>query len=345
MNYKVGNNVTIKVMVVDDSAFMRKVISDQINNISEMLVCTTARSGEDALNKIPKFLPDLITLDIEMTGMNGLETLEQIKSHYDIPVIMISSHTGEEMTISCLEKGAMDFVEKPINLLKIEESFTDELASKIKSIVQTTELRSVQYTKKSDEKASFPTKISAIVIGASTGGPKALMQLIKAIPSNLKVPIFIVQHMPKGFTKSFSTRLDQEAKVKVIEAKQGEIIKPGVVYIAPGDYHMRIENQKILLTQEDKIHSVRPAVDPLFESASKIYRKQLVGIILTGMGNDGALGMKHISEAGGYTIAQDKDSSIVFGMPRRAIELDVIDEVLSLNQIEEKLNWMIKVRQ
>lgn len=337
--------MTIKIMVVDDSAFMRKVISDQINNISGMTVCTTARSGEDALNKIPKFLPDLITLDIEMIGMNGLETLEKIKSHYDIPVIMISSHTGEEMTISCLEKGAMDFVEKPINLLKIEKSFTDELASKIKSIVQTTEIRSVHYSKVGDKKGLFPSKINAIVIGASTGGPKALMQLIKTIPSNLKFPIFIVQHMPKGFTKSFSRRLDQEAKVKVVEAKQGELIKPGIVYIAPGDYHMKIENKKIQLTQEEKIHSVRPAVDPLFESASKIYGNQLVGILLTGMGNDGAIGMKYVSEAKGYTIAQDKASSIVFGMPRRAIELGVIDEILSLHEIEEKLNWMIKVRQ
>lgn len=333
-------------MVVDDSAFMRKVISDQINGIKDVSVCVTARSGEDALLKLKKHKPDLITLDIEMTGMNGLETLEQIKSLYNIPVIMLSSHSGEELTINCLEKGAMDFVEKPSNISKIEASFAVELGSKIKSIVSMPEIK--LETKMVNEKSNalFPLKVKGIVIGASTGGPKALMQLIKYIPSTLNVPIFIVQHMPKGFTTSFSKRLNQEAAVEVVEASHGELIRPGVVYLAPGDYHMTIDGRSIQLTNQiEKIHSVRPAVDPLFESAANVYGRSLIGIILTGMGSDGALGMKAISNVNGFNIAQDRETSVVYGMPRRATELGVVDEVLSLEMIGEKLNWMIRVRQ
>ncbi|MEG0254330.1 MAG: chemotaxis-specific protein-glutamate methyltransferase CheB [Vagococcus sp.] len=333
-------------MVVDDSAFMRKVISDQINGIKDVSVCVTARSGEDALLKLKKHKPDLITLDIEMTGMNGLETLEQIKSLYNIPVIMLSSHSGEELTINCLEKGAMDFVEKPSNISKIEASFAVELGSKIKSIVSMPEIK--LETKMVNEKSNalFPLKVKGIVIGASTGGPKALMQLIKYIPSTLNIPIFIVQHMPKGFTTSFSKRLNQEAAVEVVEASHGELIRPGVVYLAPGDYHMTIDGRSIQLTNQiEKIHSVRPAVDPLFESAANVYGRSLIGIILTGMGSDGALGMKAISNVNGFNIAQDRETSVVYGMPRRATELGVVDEVLSLEMIGEKLNWMIRVRQ
>lgn len=338
--------MSIQIMVVDDSAFMRKVISDQINGIKDVSVCVTARSGEDALLKLKKHKPDLITLDIEMTGMNGLETLEQIKSLYNIPVIMLSSHSGEELTINCLEKGAMDFVEKPSNISKIEASFAVELGSKIKSIVSMPEIK--LETKMVNEKSNalFPLKVKGIVIGASTGGPKALMQLIKYIPSTLNVPIFIVQHMPKGFTTSFSKRLNQEAAVEVVEASHGELIRPGVVYLAPGDYHMTIDGRSIQLTNQiEKIHSVRPAVDPLFESAANVYGRSLIGIILTGMGSDGALGMKAISNVNGFNIAQDRETSVVYGMPRRATELGVVDEVLSLEMIGEKLNWMIRVRQ
>lgn len=335
-------------MVVDDSAFMRKVISDQINGIDGINVCITARSGEDALSKLNKHKPDLITLDIEMAGMNGLETLEKIKRLYDIPVIMLSSHSGEELTINCLEKGAMDFVEKPSNLSQIEESFSLDLGEKIKSIVAMPEgKQEVSLNKiKDSSNALFPLKIKGIVIGASTGGPKALMQLVKSIPSSLTVPVFIVQHMPKGFTTSFSKRLNQEAAVEVVEATNGEKIRPGVVYLAPGDFHMTIDGRSIYLTnQKEKIHSVRPAVDPLFDSAAKVYGKHLVGIILTGMGSDGAKGMKAISNFNGYNIAQDRETSVVYGMPRRAVELGVVDEVLSLEKIGAKLNWMIRVRQ
>ncbi|QIL49818.1 chemotaxis response regulator protein-glutamate methylesterase [Vagococcus hydrophili] len=336
----------MKVMVVDDSAFMRKVLSDQVNQISNVVVSATARSGEDALLKLKKIQPDLITLDIEMSGINGLETLKIIKREFNIPVIMLSSHSGEEMTITCLENGAMDFVEKPSNISKIEDSFKEELEKKIKSIiVKPGSVEVIKEVKVVGEKR-FPNKVRGIVIGSSTGGPKALMEIIKYIPKTLNVPIFIVQHMPSGFTKSFSKRMNTEANVEVVEAKHLELIRPGVVYIAPGDYHMRIDQRRIYLTNEEKkINSVRPAVDPLFESASKVYGKSLVGIILTGMGSDGAEGMKIIANNKGYTIAQDRETSVVYGMPRRAVELGVVDEILSLDMIGTKLDWMIRVKQ
>lgn len=336
--------MTINVLVVDDSAFMRKIIADQIKTLNGIEVCGIARSGEDALRVIPKYKPDVITLDIEMPGLNGLETLKLIKKEYGIPVIMLSSHAGEDITIEALELGAMDFIEKPQNLIEIAADFAAELARKLNSIDESTTSKVVP---KPSQKATrqFPTRIRGIVIGASTGGPRALMNLIKQIPAELKIPIFIVQHMPAGFTRSFAKRLDQEAAVKVVEAEDGMMIAGGTVYLAPGNFHLRLKGKQISLSHEGKIHGVRPAVDYLFESAGPIYRQELVGIILTGMGNDGTDGMTIIKEMGAYTMAQDQESSVVFGMPRRAIEANVVDEVASLNEIGERLNWMIKVKQ
>lgn len=335
--------MTINVLVVDDSAFMRKIIVDQITSLSGIEVCGIARSGEEALRLIPKYQPDVITLDIEMPGLNGLETLRLIKKDYGIPVIMLSSHAGEDITIEALELGAMDFIEKPQNLMKVEGDFAVELARKLRSIVESGVAQPVVGCVQKDRQ--FPTRVKAIVIGASTGGPRALMTLIRRIPAGLSIPIFIVQHMPAGFTRSFAKRLNQEAAVTVVEAEDGAVITGGTVYLAPGDCHLRIKDDQLSLSKESKIHGVRPAVDYLFESAAPFYRQELVGIILTGMGNDGAEGMAVIKEMGGYTIAQDQASSVVFGMPRRAIEANVIDEVASLNEIGERLNWMIKVKQ
>ncbi|WP_314061221.1 chemotaxis response regulator protein-glutamate methylesterase [uncultured Vagococcus sp.] len=336
--------MTINVLVVDDSAFMRKIIADQIKFLNGIEVCGIARSGDDALRVIPKYKPDVITLDIEMPGLNGLDTLKLIKKEFGIPVIMLSSHAGEDITIEALELGAMDFIEKPQNLVKIETDFADELGRKLNSIAESV---STPVSQKNQVKTTrqFPNRIKGIVIGASTGGPRALMNLIRQIPAELKIPIFVVQHMPAGFTQSFAKRLDQEAAVKVVEAADGMIITGGTVYLAPGDFHLRLIGNQIRLSREEKIHGVRPAVDYLFESAAQIYRQELVGIILTGMGNDGTDGMADIKETGGYTIAQDQASSVVFGMPRRAIEANVVNEVASLNEIGERLNWMIKVKQ
>lgn len=344
--------ISIKVLVVDDSAFMRKIISDQIKSSSGLSVCGIARDGEDALRLIPKLKPDLITLDIEMPGLNGLETLKKIKADFQIPVIMLSSQTGEDITIEALELGAMDFIEKPQNLQVISQEFQQEISTKIKLIYEGQQnqhrlnKKAKPILREQVAVSSLPLKVKCIVIGASTGGPRALMNLVKDIPKELNIPMIIVQHMPAGFTHSFAKRLNQEAQVSVVEAENGMKLQKGTIYLAPGDYHLRIVAQRIVLEHTlAKRHGVRPAVDFLFESAADDFKTALVAVILTGMGSDGTAGMKKIKALGGYNIAQDEGSSVVFGMPRQAIEAGVVDEVMSLQALSKRLNWIIKVRQ
>ncbi|MGO1468771.1 MAG: protein-glutamate methylesterase/protein-glutamine glutaminase [Tissierella sp.] len=330
-----------RLMVVDDSAFMRKIISDSIKDVEGIKVAGIARNGIDALEKIDRLKPDIITLDIEMPKLNGIETLKEIKNNYDIPVIMLSSITKTDTTIKALELGAIDFIEKPENLNENLDKFKNELELKVGSLVACKNCTNNE--RKKISLSNDISKTNAIVIGASTGGPKALVYLIENLPS-INIPIFITQHMPKGFTLSFAERLDKLTGARVVEAKDNMKIENGTIYIAPGDFHMRLENGSIKLSKEEKLHGVRPAVDYLFESAAKTYREKLVGIILTGMGRDGTDGMKKIKEKGGTTIAQDEATSVVFGMPGSAIENGLVDEVLSLENISKTLNNILRVK-
>lgn len=326
---------------------MRKIITETIASIDGLEVIGTARNGRDALKAIPLLQPDVITLDIEMPGLNGLETLEIIKKEHDVPVIMMSSFSGEDNTIAALDLGAMDFIEKPHDIRNQTDVFKNEVAEKIKPLFeQKNTERSIEKTlvQKGELENRLPKKIKAIVIGASTGGPKALFSIIRSLPENLTFPIFIVQHMPKGFTTSFSKRLDKESTATVVEAEDGMAIKGGMVYVAPGGYHMLIKNNCIKLTEADKIHGVRPAVDYLFETAAEAYGRNLASFILTGMGQDGARGLAEIKKAGGFTVAQNQETSIVYGMPGNAVQKGVIDEIASLNEISELINWMIRMR-
>lgn len=337
--------MAIKLLIVDDSAFMRRVISDIIGDTADIEVVGIARNGQDALEAIPRLKPDIITLDIEMPILNGIETLKVIKEKYDIPVIMLSSLTGTDVTIEALQVGAIDFIEKPKNLKVDLNDFRRELESKIKSVAcKDSSCREFIERKTTNHETKINRKIKAVVIAASTGGPKALVYLISQIPKDINIPIFIVQHMPKGFTTSFAARLDKESKVKVVEAKDGMLIQNGTVYIAPGDYHMTLERDKISLNTQDKIHGVRPAADYLFESATKHYGDKLLGIILTGMGRDGSQGMVAIKEHGGYNIAQSEESCVVYGMPGSAVEKGAVDEIMNLEDISINLNKLIKVK-
>lgn len=337
--------MAIKLLIVDDSAFMRRIIVDLVGELEGIEVVGIARNGLDALEVIPKLQPDIITLDVEMPKLNGIETLKKIKKLYDIPVIMLSSLSGMDITIEALQIGAIDFIEKPSDLQADLNDLKIELNNKIKSSVNkgptTTQVRNV---KPSLESKTTNKKIKAVVIGASTGGPKALVYLISRIPKDLSIPIFIVQHMPKGFTTSFAARLDNESKVKVVEAKDGMKIENGVVYLAPGDFHMTIEGEKICLNTGDKLHGVRPAVDFLFNSAAEIYGDSLLAIILTGMGKDGAEGMQTVKRSGGYNIAQNEETCVVYGMPASAVAKGVVHEVLSLDGISTNMNKMIRVK-
>lgn len=335
--------MAIKVLIVDDSAFMRKIISDMMKDFRDIEVVGTARNGSDALELIPKLSPDIITLDVEMPGLNGIETLKEIKKKSSIPVIMLSSNSKPEITIEALELGAIDFIEKPVNISSNFAEIKSDIEQKIKSYLSEKLIDTKVFQKSASVKPNqVHKKIEALVIGASTGGPKALVQLISRLPKETHVPIFIVQHMPKGFTASLAERMDRESKVRVVEAENGMSISSGTVYLAPGDFHMMIARDQILLQSTDKIHGVRPAVDYLFFSAAEKYKDKLLAVILTGMGKDGSEGMARIRDAGGYNIAQDKESSIVFGMPGSVISRGLVDEVLSLEDISKTINRMVR---
>lgn len=338
----------MNILVVDDSAFMRKIVTDLLEKMPNIRVTNTARNGQQALDILKKREPlDLVLLDVEMPILNGLSTLKEIKQHYDVPVVMLSALSNKEVTIEALALGAADFVEKPTNIKEIENEWVRDFHAKIKSIhsqkkpVTKQERKEISQPNLKISERKIPDKIQAVVVGASTGGPKALLQLSKSLSSTLKVPIFIVQHMPKGFTTSFAHRLNDECAVPVKEATDGMLVE-NCVYLCPGDYHMTIKQGRIALNQEAKVHGTRPAVDYLFKSAASTYREGLIGVLLTGMGKDGALGMGEIQRLGGYTIAQDKETSVVFGMPRQAILAGAVNEVLSLEEIANKVKQMVR---
>ena len=340
----------IKVAVVDDSAFMRKVISDELNSQEEIDVVAKFRNGKELIEQFDKYKPDIITLDIEMPVMNGLETLKALKKYsIDCPVIMLSSLTSENSvhTLECLELGATDFIEKPgSNMLMNNDSFKNSLVEKIHAIVSNKN----RLTKKNINKVQYKDKkvvksVNAVVIGASTGGPRALQTVLTQIEKDIGVPIFVVQHMPRGFTKAFADRLNSICKLRVLEAEDGMKIEKNTIYIAQGGYHMVLNNNRYISLNEDpSIWGVRPAVDKLFESASEVYGGNLLSVVLTGMGKDGAKGTEAIKDKGGITISEDESTCTIYGMPRMAYETGKVDMVLELPLISEKINSILKGR-
>lgn len=331
-----------RVLIVDDSAFMRKVVTDLLEQMPHIKVAAAARNGKQALDHLAKESFDLVVMDVEMPVLDGLETLRMIKEQYTVPVIMLSSMTNQETTIESLELGAADFVEKPVNLSQIQQDWIDDFYKKIDSLDQN-HSKEINHSIAEQIKLTshhLPRTVEAVVIGSSTGGPRALLGIIRGLPKRLHCPVMIVQHMPAGFTASFAQRLNSETTVPVKEVTDGMPIE-NQVYLCPGDYHMTVGQGRFHLNQREKLHGTRPAVDYLFTSAASAYQKGLVGVLLTGMGKDGAKGMQAIQQEGGYTIAQDKDSCVVFGMPRYAIEQKSVDEVLALSKIETKIGQIV----
>ncbi|WP_404814435.1 protein-glutamate methylesterase/protein-glutamine glutaminase [Clostridium algoriphilum] len=341
---------------------MRKIISDIINSQSAMEVIDTAKNGEELLVKISRNKPDIITLDIEMPKMNGMETLKQLKRmNICIPVIMLSSisKSGTESTMECLELGAFDFIAKPSGAISLGlNKVKDELIQKIKlAFMQNRSMTRLTPEKNSRVVREITNKITpragnvqgrsieAVVIGASTGGPKALYQVITALPSDIGVPVLVVQHMPVGFTKAFAERLNTNSKIKVVEASDGDSIQKNVVYIAPGGYHMEItSNKKIHLNTEPTIWGVRPAVDKLFVSAIKVYGANLLSVILTGMGRDGAKGTAAIKDNGGITMAEHESTCVIYGMPKAAFETGKVDEIVPLQNVAQEIKKFVMGR-
>lgn len=343
----------INVLIVDDSAFMRKLISNFLQEDSRINVVGTARNGIDALSKIEKFNPDVVTLDVEMPEMNGIEALQRIMNEYPRPVVMLSSTTNEgaDNTLLAMQYGAVDFIQKPSGSISIDlHLIKNEIVTKVlhagkvnidllKKPLNSQETpisRVIECSKIELEPTKNIKKI--ICIGTSTGGPRALQQVLPEFPSNYPAPIVIVQHMPAGFTKSLAIRLNGLCKITVKEAENGEFLKPGTAYIAPGGYHMRIKKLGTALaisTDESEIRNGhRPSVDVLFESISEINGIQKISVIMTGMGTDGSNGLKKLKNTGPVvSIAESKETSIVFGMPKAAIETDLVDRVENLEDI------------
>lgn len=348
----------INVLIVDDSAFMRKLLSDLFAAESDFKVVDTARNGKDALDKIKRLKPDLVTLDVEMPIMDGIKALGQIMKEVPTPVLMISSLTraGAEATMQALALGAVDFVAKTSGSISSISEIRSEIIEKARSAVKA---NVAQLAKPKTNTALLPPFPVAgqggaagvqneqiIAIGTSTGGPRALQEVLVRLPGNLPCGVVIVQHMPPGFTKSLSERLNSLASLTVKEAEHNDVIRPGMVFIAPGDYHMLFEREGnktvIKLNQNPPVGGHRPAVDPMLESVARIYGSRTIGVILTGMGHDGTKGMQAIKNQRGHTIAEDHTTAVVYGMPKSAIELNIVDRVAPLPNIAEEIVRAVK---
>lgn len=342
-----------RVLIVDDSIFYRKILSTTIHNIPGVRLSGQARDGVDAVEKTELLRPDIITLDVEMPRMNGLETLKEIHSRWpNIKIIMVSAHTkrGAKETIEALENGAFSFVTKPGR-----DDFTD-FAFQLEKI-----FKEITYLDTSSPKPQVDTALKPVIptiratrpgagkfappkiigIGISTGGPNSLTQVIPHLPADLPVPVVMVQHMPQGFTNALATSLDNKSKVKVKEAEHGETLFPGVVYIAPGGKQMKIiaseRGNTVAITNDPPENYCRPSVDYLFRSLSQVYKDNILAIIMTGMGSDGTLGLKRIKRHNAKVIGQNRESCVVYGMPQEAKKAGLVDVEVPLDAIVSEI--------
>ncbi len=352
----------IKAVVVDDSAFMRKSISIMLESDSDIKVVGIARDGEEGYNMVKSLKPDIVTLDIEMPKMDGITALQKIMHDCPTSVIMLSSLTteGAEITLKALEYGAVDFIPKElsyvnVNIIKIK----DDLINKVKEIVKQRSLRErlrriQQVNSKLSHGNQKPTVVPetrelpkigyrAIALGVSTGGPFSLQKVIPRLPKSISVPVFIVQHMPPKFTKSLAERLNTLSEVEVKEAEHNELVRSGVVYIAPGGFHMTVakngtSREVIQISKEPSTMLHCPSVDVMIESVVDVYGKYALGVIMTGMGKDGYEGIKKLKNLGGYCIAQDEESCVVYGMPKAIVDAGLAEVVAPLEKISETIN-------
>ncbi len=347
----------IKVLVVDDSAVFRNIISTVLTTDDGVEVVGKANNGAMALKKIPLVHPDVITMDVEMPEMDGITALREIKKLYPkIAVIMFSVHTerGAEMTVEALTAGAADFIAKPTDgksFRENTESIKRDLLVRIKACkgLRLTQRPATQKTILPLTTSKMPVALSrrdVIAIGSSTGGPDALKEVITRIPKDIKSAILIVQHMPPVFTDKLAQHLNKLAEIEVREAKDGDTIKNGLALIAPGGYHMAVKksvsnNYTISLNQDPPENHCKPSADVLFRSVAQHFKNKTVGVILTGMGSDGCEGLKVMKKHGTPIIAQDRDSCVVWGMPRCAVEAGLVDAEVDIKGIADKIKQYI----
>jgi two-component system, chemotaxis family, protein-glutamate methylesterase/glutaminase len=350
--------MALRVLIVDDSIFVRNVLNQMISSDPDLEVMGQAANGKAALEFIEKEVPDIMTLDVEMPIMNGIETIKAVLKKWKIPIIMISSLTsqGASVTLEALSLGAADFIQKPEGVIPLElDKIKDDLIKKIKVLTGrrgaavAARTPSVAYDAKpaAVKPAVGATRDFKIVtIGISTGGPKSLSKMLIDIPKDINAAYVVVQHMPKTFTGPFAKRLNDICQVRVKEAENGDVVRPGIVYIAPGDQHLLLTNKnnvvKLKTSDDSKMSGHRPSADVLFYSAAQELGRRIIGVIMTGMGSDGAKSIQKIKEFGGATIAQDEASCVVFGMPKVAIELGHVDSVVSLDDINNEIYKHLK---
>jgi two-component system chemotaxis response regulator CheB len=342
----------IRVLVVDDSPLMCKILTNMMNCDPQILVTAVANNGKEAVDLVPPLKPDIITMDMDMPVMDGFEATKQIMAYHPTPILIVAStafKAGMERVFKAISHGALDVIDKSELELVGNRKSGEALIAKIKfltgvrvmhrSLMKSANERSITDLKTPRKDVS--DKIVTIV--ASTGGPQALLEILKRLPEDFPCGIVIVQHITSGFLPGLVDWLTKECKIKVKIGEDSEEIQPGVAYIAPDNVHMRVENGgKITLSNEPPHKGHRPSGDVLLESAAKAYGKGSVAAILTGMGRDGEMGMKAIKQFHGKTIAQDEKSCVVFGMPKMAIEMNVIDKVLPLGKIAEEIVSMVR---
>lgn len=344
----------IRVLVVDDAVVIRRLLTDTLAGDPGIEVVGAAASGRIALAKIPQVAPDLLTLDVEMPEMSGLETLAAIRAAYPkLPVIMFSTLTarGAGATLEALALGATDYVTKPANVGSVQaamQAVREQLIPKIKTFCGAAAGQELPAPPRPSVAAARPVvpaapgrPVELLVIGVSTGGPNALSALLPALPGGLPVPVVIVQHMPPVFTRLLAERLQARCALRVREAQQGEPVRAGEVLVAPGDWHVTLGRTggalRVRLTQDPPENSCRPAVDVLFRSAAAAVGAGTLGVVLTGMGHDGLRGARDIRDAGGQIVAQDQATSVVWGMPGAVAEAGLADRILPLDEIATEI--------
>jgi two-component system, chemotaxis family, protein-glutamate methylesterase/glutaminase len=348
----------VRVLVVDDSALMRKLIPQMIETDGSIHVVGTAMDGNFGLKKIAELKPQVVTLDLEMPGMDGLEMLKEVMRRHRLPVIVVSSHStkGASVTLKALSLGAFDFVAKPADVTSRMQESARELIAKIKAAAQSRGIQiapaeelpqPVPRKKLTSVGTNPPTKV--VAIGVSTGGPQSLQYVLSQLPPEFPGSILVVQHMPEGFTEMFARRLDECTALRVKEAQSGDVLHAGRVLICPGSRHLKVKRLPLgdvaVLSDEPRVNGHRPSADVLFKSVAEEFGPRALGLIMTGMGDDGANGMGVIKAAGGVTIAQSEQSCVVFGMPKAAIERGHVMRVVDLEAMAATLNAHCSDRQ
>ncbi|WP_226578811.1 protein-glutamate methylesterase/protein-glutamine glutaminase [Halobacillus litoralis] len=345
-----------RVMIVDDSAFMRRILSDIVNSDPRLTVVGSARNGEDCLRKMAAWDPDVITMDIEMPGMDGLQALNAIMAQCPKPVVMVSSLTkeGADSTMRAMELGAVDFIHKPSGSISLDMKTLEK--DVIRKILVAAEAKvapgsmDVELIKReADIPETQTSQGHLIAIGTSTGGPRALQQVLTTLPENLPAPIVVVQHMPRGFTRSLSERLNKQSAITVKEGEHMEELKNGTAYIAPGDLHMTVIQKRgrlfLSLDETPSVNGHRPSVNRLYTSLAGLRGISVTSVIMTGMGADGLEGLLHLQKAcRTYSIAEAETSCVVYGMPKAVVKSGLADEITEQKEISRSIVTSLQIR-